>query len=244
MAKTGAPRDAVHIWFTVWRVRCAVLMFLVACVHTPPIPRAIVTPGDAHTSGNAILVTPTTCQTRERGLCDLGQMEANATNFAPSPLTLDQYVDPMLRLKLQLAGYTLADATTLKLISAERTDIRTVDGTPERANEMATTNVSVVPTVASLPPLQRMQIAKELGFAGELRSHLDVVRAGATYSAPIRIDLTVVLVDPETEKPVWTVTCSDIYEVWAGTLLTLGNCVGDGVLAWRAPEAVIRRSAP
>lgn len=221
-----------------------VFVVLTACVHAPPMPHAIVTPGEVHNPGNAILVTPTTCQSREAGLCDLGRLEADAAKVAPSPLTLDQYIDPMLRLKLQLAGYTLADATTLQLVSAERTDTTTVDATVERANEMVTTKVSVVPTVARLPPIQRLEIAKELGLAGELRSHLDVVRVGSTYGSPIRIELTVVLIDQRTEHPLWTVSCSDAYEAWAETLLTLGNCVGDGVLAWRAPDAVIRKQAP
>ena len=60
---------------------------------------------------HAVLVTPTQCVTSESMLCDPSTYLTNATSHAVVQ-PFDELVDPITRLKLELAGYTLTDART------------------------------------------------------------------------------------------------------------------------------------
>lgn len=197
---------------------------------------------DPHAAGNAILVVPVVCKTRVPGLCDVGEFDADRAG-RPSPVkTLDDYVNPLLRLKLQLAGYALADAKTMKLQPAERTTIETIDDVDGQTRGGAVTRVTDVPTVVELSDEDRLAVARSLGLAGVLRSEIRVERR--SLMSQLDVELRVELVDAQTARPRWTVTCHDDYEHWDATLEVLANCVGDGVLVWRAPEAVIEWRRP
>jgi len=88
----------------------------VVAVHVPAGP-----------SLDTLLAMPTTCITvgpthtdlGEDGLCGYATSQREGQ---PSRHTIDQLVDPTVRLKLELAGYLLADARTLRLETAKRID--------------------------------------------------------------------------------------------------------------------------
>lgn len=212
-------------------VRCvrAALAFvtLAACVHAPPPKAKVVVFETAPTGG--VLVTRTICLAADEQLCQAGTYQTSAS-AAPS-LRFDQYIDPMLHLKLQLAGYALADAADLKLTPVDRTDT-TYDG--------SATSSKLTPslTVAELAPQDRIETARMLGLVGVLSSELHVVRRP---HAPVRMELVVELIGLPDRRSQWRVTCNEPFESWAGTLRTLGDCAGNGIVAWRAPDAVIRR---
>lgn len=201
------------------------LVTLAACAHAPP-PKANVLVFETAPTGG-VLVTRTICLAADELLCQAATYQQSA---APS-LRFDQYIDPMLHLKLQLAGYALADAADLKLLSVDRTDT-TYDDSATSSKLTPTT------TVAELAPRDRIETARMLGLTGVLSSELHVVRRP---HAPVRMELVVELIGLPDRRSQWRVTCSEPFESWAGTLRTLGDCAGNGIVAWRAPD-VLRRS--
>jgi len=191
---------------------------------------------DAH---HAVLVTPTICQSADATLCDPQIYRANQPSLGPLP-AIDELVDPILRLKLELAGYTLSDARTLRLTTVDRTDI--TENSDARGATTPTGQVAKVgegPTVATLSPPDQASAARSLGLTGIMRSTVTILHP-SNLEQP-RFELLLEMFALPDGRPLWTVKCSELMEDWSGTARLLANCVGDGVLAWRAPDAVIAR---
>jgi hypothetical protein len=224
-------------------MRWALLTWLGVSACAPlSAPRATVV---IHTMGgpprNAVLAMPTECVSAEPSLC------TPATYFQGSmPVTsmpFDEVIDPIVRLKLELAGYTLADARTLRLETVERTDVTNEsEFASHPAPTIATTRVDDGPTVASLSPADRSVAATSLGLTGALSSTLRITRDGRGLGARIRFELVLELHTIPEGDPLWTAHCSELEEDPEGTARLVANCTGDGVLAWRAPAAVIGRA--
>ena len=85
------------------------------------------------------------------------------------------YVDPTLRLKLEFAGYTLAEGAAMRLETGERTDGQTIDGTGASYSSTAITGGQ---TVADLPPSEVRVVARSLGLGGVITSTFTISPAG------------------------------------------------------------------
>ncbi|CAN5270511.1 hypothetical protein BH11MYX1_BH11MYX1_03620 [soil metagenome] len=221
----------------------AVLIALgvVGCVDAPP--RAIVraSPGTA-SLGRAVLVMPTRCESA------LGEMScAPATYEAgqpaglrrPLPGSFAALIAPSLRLKLEFAGYTLAEAAVMMVTTRDRIETRATTSTNDRLPS-ATTGSEVAPglTLAELAEPDIVEVARSLHLAGIVTSMLRV------SSAPhfgLQFSLTVTLRELDRLEPVWSVTCSELYLDTVATSKLLGNCVGNGVLAAYAPDNLMGR---
>ena len=192
-------------------MRGAVLFawWLVAGCFTPT-PRATVTLGTAP-SPRAVLVLPTTCNTA----CD--------QRVAGGELIMRDEVDTLVRLKLELAGYTLAEAATLRLVTDEG---NTPPETPK--------------TVGELPYDGAVEVATSLGLGGIVTtSVMAETRNYKTY-----LTVTVELLAVPGQGSVWRAACGGFVTGGFARELTvqdLANCAGDGVLAVKAPGALFRR---
>jgi hypothetical protein len=223
-------------------VRWLTIVTLVsACAPLPP-PRAIVAvhaPDDAARA--AILVTPTTCVATDPLWCQPVMYLREHAAHGPDP-GLDEIVDPLVRLKLELAGYTLADARSLRLTTVDRVDTSVQNDARGQTSAVATTTkVEDGATVASLSSSDQAAAARSLGLTGALVSTLHITRERPSMAAQIRVELVVELYAIPEGTPLWTVRCSEPIDDLASTARLLASCVGDGVLAWRAPDAVIAR---
>lgn len=216
--------------------RFALIVLTGGCAALAP-PRAVVAVHvPAGPSHDTLLAMPTTCITvgpthtdlGEDGLCGYATSQREGQ---PARHTIDELVDPTVRLKLELAGYMLADARTLRLETAERIDEGTDGETSTRVDETE--------TVASLSPADRIAAAASIGLSGILDSTLQASYDGDGLGAPLRFTLVLALRSVPAGTPLWTTTCSEIVDDPDATLRLLASCVGDGVLAWRAPGAVI-----
>jgi hypothetical protein len=212
-----------------------------ACAPLPP-PRAIVTLGVAGgPPRNAVLAMPTTCEATESILCDPATYDQGTDGAVHRPVNdFGAQIEPIVRLKLELAGYTLVDARTLRLSTVERTETTTASehhGSP--SPEATTTRLGDAPSVASLAPADRTAAAQSLGLAGELSSTLRISRDGPGFGARIRFELALELRALPEGTVLWTARCGDLEEDPEGTARLVASCAGDGVLAWRAPDAVI-----
>lgn len=212
-------------------MRFAGLAVISACAPLPP-PRAVVAVHAPDEPVHAVLVTPTACVASEELLCSPEAYQTEANRGAPVQ-KVDELVDPIVRLKLELAGYTLSDARTLRLATVDRTDVS--------LDESKATHVDQGPTVADLSPADQAAAAGSLGLAGVLRSTLRV--SHPSNFAPPTFELVLEMFAIPQGTLLWTVHCSELFENFTETSRLLASCVGDGVLAWRAPDAVIGRQA-
>lgn len=181
---------------------------LAAC--KTPTPRATVTLG-APASPRAVLVLPTTCEV------------ACEQRIAGGELTLGDEVDTLVRLKLELAGYTLAEASTLRLVTED----------PEPSPGMPK-------TVVELPYDSVVDVATSLGLGGIVTTTVtSELRNYRTY-----LIVTVELRALPGRDSVWRAACGGFVTGGFARELTvqdLANCAGDGVLAVKAPDALFRR---
>jgi hypothetical protein len=212
-----------------------------ACASLQP-PRAVVsvhTPGAAQP--NVVLATPTECASSEPALCEPATYYKSSPSNVPQDLkSFAEAIDPVMRLKLELAGYTLADARTLRLTTVERTERTNESSIPGRPQPDSTsTTLEAGLTVASLSPADRDAAARALGLGGVLGSTLTITRVSA---GEIRFDLAVELRALSDGRPQWTVRCGQAAENPYVIAELMATCIGDGVLAWRAPDAVIGRA--
>lgn len=202
-----------------------------ACVQKPPHATVIVNEGRAPTS-HAVLVVPTTCMTyADVSLCHPSSWGSQENRLVKLPESFGDIIDPPLRLKLELAGFTLAEAGALRLVTADRVE---VNGQRE-----ITEPTDGPRTVAELGFDDARAIARSLALASVLVPHLTLRPAGF---GEVSGELTVALVDVETNQPRWTVSCTEkLYNV-EETPNRLANCVGNGVLAVLAPQNLIGRA--
>lgn len=154
---------------------------------------------------------PRVCSPRELLPKQAQTAEPVADSFAP-------YLDPLVRLKLEFAGFMLAEAAALRLTTAGST----TDAGPE--------------TVAELDNADARAVARALGLRGVVTSTLVLRSAGADW---MRGELAVVLFDAETNEPRWTVRCDEGIDDVVVTAGRLANCVGNGILATFAPSSVV-----
>jgi hypothetical protein len=220
------------------RVRLAGLIVIAACAPLPP-PRAVVSVHANEAMHYAVLVTPTRCTASEPELCSAATYRTSSQT-ALAILQVEELVDPIVRLKLELAGYTLSDARTLRLETVGRTDVTVQgDASGQTTPTSSDSHVEQGPTVADLSPADQAAAASSLGLTGVLRSTLNITHESA-FATP-NFELVLELFALPDGRPLWTVRCREPFENFEDTSRLLASCVGDGVLAWRAPDAVIGR---
>ena len=205
-------------------------MLCAACVQRPPHATVIVHEGRAPTS-HAVLVMPTTCMTyADVSLCRPASWGSQEGTLR-APASFGEVIDPALRLKLELAGFTLAEAGALRLGTADRVEVN---------GESRVTEPTEGPrTVAELGFDDARAVARSLALTSVLVPRLTIRPAGP---GEVSGELTVALVDVETRQPRWTVSCKEtMYDIY-DTPNRLANCVGNGVLAVLAPENLIGRA--
>lgn len=200
-------------------------------------PRAIISPApSARTTGNAVLAMPAACESEDSLLCSPAAYYTERTaNLAPRG-GFEPMIESIVRLKLELAGYMLIDSRTLRLETAERTETTFAI---ERSGTTSPPGTSAVfangPTVDSLSPQDRRRAAMALGLSGEISTTLRIRRDGHR----VRFDLEIAMRGLPEGTLLWTATCSEIEEEPQATAELVAGCAADGVLAWRAPDAVI-----
>jgi hypothetical protein len=210
------------------RVQLAVIVWLctaVACAPKPPLQAIVEIGAGDGSSGNTVLALPVNCIGEDEYVCDMASLYTDRSK-APK-LTMDEIIAPVVRLKLELAGYTVVDPKTLRLETAERIDV-TDDGTTR-------TSVEETPTVASLSLPEAIAAARSINLGNMLMTTVRATRAEYRIVYELIVELRSV---PAGELK-WTARCREIVDVPDEAVNLLASCVGDGVLAWRAPEAVI-----
>lgn len=212
----------------------------VACTLRPPRATVAISPGATGGARNAVLVLPTTCVADE-WLCNPATYVKNLDGYQQSgaAASFPAVIDPLVRLKLELAGFTLADAATLRLETAERVDRSTTAGSYEGMPTTTTsTTVGDVPTLLSLAPDELRAAASSIGLQAILSSTL---RIHTLSYGRKQFEVTLELRALPEDTVLWTVRCAEMLEQAEGTAQLLANCVGDGVLAAHAPDALIRK---
>ena len=205
-------------------------MLCAACVQKPPHATVIVHAGRAPTS-HAVLVVPTKCTTHAYvWMCEPSTWGSPEGLLKP-PASFGEVIDPALRLKLEFAGFTLAEAGALRLGTADRIEVN---------GESRVTEPTEGPrTVAELGLDDARAVARSLSLTSVLVPQLTFRPAG--FGA-VSGELTVTLVDVATDQPHWTVSCKEMLYNVHETPNRLANCVGNGVLAVLAPENLIGRA--
>lgn len=203
----------------------AVGICVAACAPLPPLRAVVDVAPTERTDTSTVLAMPTLCSADDDVLCDMSMFYTDKSK-APK-LTFDEIVAPVLRLKLELAGYTIVDPQTLRLETAERTDVTNDDSTY--------TKVDDVPTVATLSLADAASAAQSIHLENMLLPTLHVFRDGYSVVYELIAELRAV---PGGERR-WTVRCHDVVDVPEESVNLVANCVGNGVLAWRAPDAAI-----
>lgn len=212
-----------------------------ACTVHPPRATVAISRDDTGRARNAVLVLPTTCVADER-LCTPASYvrDADGHQRMASAASFPAVIDPLVRLKLELAGFSLADAATLRLETAEREDRSTTAGSYEGVPTTSTsTAIGDAPTILSLPPGELRAAASSIGLHAILSSTLRIHPAEYGHK---RFEVTLELRAIPEDTVLWTVTCAELVEQAEGTAQLLANCVGDGVLAAHAPDALIRKA--
>jgi hypothetical protein len=224
-------------------VRVVVAAGLALAAFKLPPPRATVsiTPLDeAGPPRNAVLVLPTTCIAAADYLCEpsVYVRDADGQSRFRVAASFPEVIDPLVRLKLELAGFTLADAGTLQLETAERIDRFETRAAGDWTSASAGTTVGEAPTLLSLPHDELVAAAHSIGLQAVLSSTLRIT--SARYGQKIFEVMLELRSIPE-HAMLWTVRCAEPLEGVEHTARLLANCVGDGVLAAKAPDALIRR---
>lgn len=207
----------------------------VGCMQAAPHAVVQITPGVRGTGG-AVLVMPTVCvpQGVIAALCTPATMLSGNAPMRPVAPSYAAYVDPALRLKLEFAGYTLAEGAAMRLDTGERTDTAAVDGVTGQGYD--DTDVTPSRTVAELGPDDVQAVARSLGLGGIVTSTFTISPAGF---GEIRADLVVTLWDLEAGAAKWVVRCGERMYGFEETPARLASCVGNGVLAALAPQNLI-----
>lgn len=188
---------------------------------------------------NAILALPTVCKAQglEASRCTPASY-VNDQKAWPMPATFAAFIDPLLRMKLELAGLTLADAETMRLETAQRSERTTTNDRGPVAERTKTVELSEVPTLLALPPREQRAVASSLGLQGVVSTALHI-KMGS--SGALSFELALELRSLADDQVVLRVRCAERYESPRETATILANCVGDGVLAARAPDALVGR---
>jgi len=198
-----------------------------ACVQEPPHATLLVD-GGRQPKSHAVLVLPTTCTWLSYPAFVLPPTYATGSE-APrvDPPSFASYIDPALRLKLEFAGFTLAEAGAMRITTADRVD---VNGTSRRIEAKGPQ------TVADLGIEDVRAIASSLELPSMLVPKLTIRPAPHALHEAV---LSVVLIEVSTMYPRWTATCREIVYSPDETMNRLANCVANGVLAAITPENLI-----
>ena len=191
------------------------LSLLAACLQKPP--NAIVTIA-APPEGRAVTINPSLAP------------KTHAVLVLPTKTVNGRFVDPALRLKLEFAGFTLAEAGAMRITTADRLDVN--GGSQQLPTEGPQ-------TVAELGIEDIRTVALSLGLQSILIPHLAYGVAGPGES---KVTLSITLVDSDTMRPRWTVACAETLYEQSETMNRLANCAGNGVLAVLSPENVIGKA--
>lgn len=217
----------------------AVAVEVMGCATHPPVAR-VTTQGEGAATMNAILALPTRCWAEglpASSCSPQAYVQDHTDTAAPAlPPTFAELIDPLLRMKLELAGYTLADAESMQLRTSERTVRSSTISRGAAAVHHEETTLSAEPTVASLPEQEQHRVASSIGLSGVASSTLIVSRTG---SGRMQFGLNWELRSLPDGALALQVRCTELYEFPEETASVLANCVGDGVLALRAPEAIL-----
>jgi len=209
------------------------LLLVFSCVQKPPHATLVVDPAQT-TASPAVLVLPMRCTSRlvHAQMCDPVAYESDNSprHEKLRKSSFANFIDPALRLKLEFAGYTLAEAGAMRIARADRVDhngesTQIEGGGPQTVADLDMPDVQAVATSLALPSL----LVTEL-----------TIRPGE--NGMVRADLVVSMLETATLKPRWSVTCSELMYGAVETPNRLANCVGNGVLAILAPENVIGKS--
>jgi len=216
--------------YVVHPVRALLLLTVTACVQKAPQANVIINENRAPTS-HAVLVMPTTCFSyADVTLCHPDVWMSHGDLRAP-PQSFGEVIDPALRLKLEFAGFTLAEAGALRLVMADRKDVN------GKSEVIETTDGPV--NVAQLSFDDARAVAASLALTSVLTSHIMFRPAGP---GEVSGELVVQLLDVATNQPRWTVSCKEtMYDVIQSSN-RLANCAGNGVLAVLAPGNLIGRA--
>lgn len=203
-----------------------------ACVQKAPHATVVIA-AERATASPAVLVLPTACRAAESRLCTPATWfgDTSRPGFAPPPASFAQVIDPALRLKLEFAGFTLAEAAAMRLVTADRVEVDGRVQIEERAEGSR--------TVADLPMEDVRAVASSLALTSVVVPQLTLHRVSL---GEVRGELAVALIDLETLQPRWTVTCTETMYAGEETPNRLANCAGNGVLAVLAPQNVIGRA--
>jgi hypothetical protein len=148
---------------------------------------------------SAVLVLPTTCASLSYPeLCLPATYGTGSGERRAYPPSFAAYIDPALRLKLEFAGFTLAEAGAMRITTADRVEVngdgRQIEGGgPQTVAELGIEDVRAIATSLALPSL--------------LVSTLTIARAPHAVYDGI---LNVALVEVSTMRSRWTVTCSEV----------------------------------
>ena len=190
---------------------------------------------------NAVLALPTVCaaQDVDASRCSPASYVKNRDGSPgrPMPATFAAFIDPLLRMKLELAGLTLADAETLRLETAERREETTTNERGRAVTTKETVQLSEAPTLLDLSPQQQRAAAGSLGLQGIASTTLRIA-PGSSGRLSFQLTLELRALD---DRSLLRARCAEAYESPDATATILANCVGDGVLAARAPDALIGR---
>jgi hypothetical protein len=218
-----------------------IALSVAGCVDAPPHAIVRTSPGTA-SLGRAVLVMPTLCESPSGAtLCVPSTYGAGGpTGLGPSPSSsYAPLIDPSLRLKLEFAGYTLAEAAVMTVTTRDRIETSATSSANDRLpNLTITSEVAPALTLAELAEPEIVEVARSLHLAGIITSLLQVSPAP---HHTVRLTLTVTLRDLDRLDPVWSVTCSQPFLDSIATAKLLGNCVGNGVLAAYAPGNLMGR---
>ena len=202
----------------------------IACVQAPP-HATLTVDGGRQPKSHAVLVLPTTCTSLSYPELCLPATYATAGGVPHVyPPSFAAYIDPALRLKLEFAGFTLAEAGAMRITTADRVD---ANGTSRQIEGDGPQ------TVADLGIEDVRTIAASLALPSVLAPTLTIGPAPHAMHDGI---LTVALVEVSTMRPRWTVTCRETLYTPEETTNRLANCAGHGVRAIIAPENLIGKA--
>jgi hypothetical protein len=194
----------------------------------PPPQATLVVDRQRPQTGHPVLVMPTTCTSLTyRELCSPATYAAGSGAHRAYAPSFAAYVDPALLLKLEFAGFTLAEASAMRITTADRVD---VNGTSRRIEAKGPQ------TVADLGIEDVRAIASSLELPSMLVPKLTIRPAPHALHEAV---LSVVLIEVSTMYPRWTATCREIVYSPDETMNRLANCVANGVLAAITPENLI-----
>ena len=233
--------DVIHT------VMCLAIACALACVTAcaralpPPLLRATLSlTAEAREQHNpAVLVLPTECIV-VRGwetVCDL-DYPSKATKAVSYWDSFASIIDPLIWVKLELAGFSLAHGSQLLVHSADRLQ-QTIQRS-ERGPKIRTESTQAAQTIFHLGAADRVAAARSIGLALSLRTTVYITETKASRFIEIHIEMH----DLATSARLWTASCDARIEAPRMSASLVANCAANAVLAHYAPAALIGLVSP